>query len=231
MKYITWVVLVVGCGGGDRFSSEAATVAHPDAAFNREDVDQSGGSGGLDGSSDDGEAMSSSGAGGASSDAGSADSNSASSGGASGSGGAPGECSAGAAQCVDAQRQTCVGGLWIDNGAPCPGWCIDGACVDCKPGDRSCASDTQPRTCDASGSWAFDAACSGDKPWCAEGECFGLCCNAGAFQTDCNVNYLFQCFQGSPPAPSGDCTNLDQCTVGSQCLVPGSYSGTVRVCQ
>jgi hypothetical protein len=256
MKHMACVVLVlVGCGG-DQFSSETAITNDSDAAPNTSGgddggVQQSGGAGGSGASSvgglggsndtDAGGHVSSGGvepggSGGASTGGtSSGGSGAASSGGSSGSGGGTsGECDVGAVQCIGNQRQTCVGEVWLDNGAPCPGWCLNGACTDCKPGERSCASDTQPRTCNSSGSWAFDAACSGTKPWCDNGSCFGLCCNAGAYQTYCSASdepwhQVFSCYQGTPPVQTGNCANLDQCAVGSQCTT-NAYSGIVARC-
>jgi hypothetical protein len=233
--------ILVGCGS--EFSGRSV-----EEDGGREDAEgASGGSssdGAIDpGDSSDGASFGSGGIGGAGGSGGSESTGGSDigSGGSDGTGGAsestggssnPNECVVGVAQCVDAQRQTCVGGVWLDNGAPCPGWCINGACVDCKPGAKSCASDTQPRTCGASGSWSFDAACSGDKPWCDNGSCFGLCCNAGAFQTYCSDSgepwhKVFTC---GPSGQTGDCTSLNQCAAGSVCVVPGSYTGTIARC-
>jgi hypothetical protein len=97
------------------------------------------------------------------------------SGGASGSGGAPGECLTGETRCSGAQRQTCVSGIWLDNGAACEGWCLDGTCVECVPGSRACHGfifiDNQPKVCDATGAWVLGPECSGTTPLCREGVC------------------------------------------------------------
>jgi hypothetical protein len=99
----------------------------------------------------------------------------ASSGGSSGSGGSTsGECAVGAVQCVAAQRQTCVGGVWLDNGAACDGWCINGACVVCKPGERQCASKSQPQTCSTSRTWVSSTSCNTQNEMCSSGECAPL---------------------------------------------------------
>jgi hypothetical protein len=190
----------------------------------------SGGSGGHDAGQDAGGAVNTGGVPG--STGGSPAGGTSGSGGSSsgGTGGSPGECSTGAVQCVDAQRQTCIGGIWLDNGAPCPGWCIDGACTECRSGDRSCASATQPRTCGASGSWAFDAGCAGDKPWCSEGSCIGYCCLGGAFHVACDASNPWMCSEsGTDPTPSA-CSNPTQCPVGDLCVVQGGFTGTVEIC-
>lgn len=143
-----------------------------------------------------------------------------------GSGGDPDECAAGSVQCVGAQRQKCISGSWLDNGAPCPGWCLDGTCTACKPDARSCATDTRLQTCDATGAWALGAACVGPKPSCSDGVCFGLCCRGGSFSTPCDEANPWLCYQGTTPA--GDCASSDQCS--GVCIVPGGYQGTVERC-
>lgn len=244
MKHLAVALLCVGCGGdtfsNDRFEDVGEADSGSSVAGGARGSVSSGGSvtsdagsyeGGSGGSGVGGFAVVDSGAT-VEDDAGRVETPEAGVDGGSHDGSTDGsgavECANGDVQCVGAQRQTCIGGIWLDNGAACEGWCIDGACVECKPGDRSCASETQPRTCDASGSWAFDAACSGTEPWCEDGACFGLCCTGGSFQTYCSDSgepwhEIFSCGMS-------DCTNLDQCAVGSGCLVPNSYAGTIERC-
>ncbi len=193
MKHLIWALLCVNCGGGEfsaneheatsdgglggkpavGVTSDDASVAPDGAPF----VGGSGGVAGLDGS-------------GARDSGGSPDGNS-SAGGSSGSDGGSGECATSAVQCVGAQRQTCIGGIWLDNGAACDGWCLNGACVDCKPEDRSCTSRSQPQTCGASGSWVSDAACNiGQGIMCSAGECVSpgpSCTGTGLCGVECTA--------------------------------------------
>jgi len=151
--------------GGRAFVSDSMTPvsdAH-DGAIEPPAAGGSSGSGGSSSGGSDGSSGSSDGTGGT----------------ASGGTGGSGECTTGAVQCVDAQRQTCVGGLWLDNGAACAGWCLEGVCVDCKPGDRSCANRDQPQTCSARGSWAANGAvCTWPQQMCSAGACVSLGCGS-----------------------------------------------------
>lgn len=236
-KYLFFAIFCFACGG--EFAATGDEVAVDSGAV---ESGGDGGSGSMGGSLTAGNAGSDAGSGGvAITDAGHDGDVEASAGGepsegtdgASGSDapdGDPGECSAGDTQCVDTQRQTCIGGIWLDNGAPCPGGCVDGVCTECRPGSRSCASDTQPQVCDESGSWTPDVACSGGKPWCSEGSCMGYCCAAGASHVACNESNPWTCYQGSsPPVLAGDCSNPEPCTVGELCAT-GAFTGTVELC-
>jgi len=236
-------LLLVGCGNGDAFRVGlygTADAGPPladvqiDGGVSTEDVDAPSTGGASTGGASTGGAStggtSGRGTGGASTggaSTGGASTGGASTGGAS-TGGAAGDCTTAETQCIGAQRQKCVGGSWLDNGAPCEGWCLDGACVECKPGDRSCSTARQQTICDASGSWSLGVTCGGDKPWCGDGECYGICCkgNAVVFQP-CDSANLWTCWEGATQV--GTCTDLSQCEIGKACGTTG-FSGSIAVC-
>lgn len=140
-------------------------------------------------------------------DAGSVDTGSMDAGSMDDSGGADAGCKTGAVRCSEQQpqqRQTCISGVWLDNGAACSGACLDGACVECSPGSRSCASpfgSAETTVCDATGAWVSDSLCTGTTPVCAG---LGICwaCTAGAgLLCPFNAN----CSHGSCCKPDGSC--------------------------
>jgi hypothetical protein len=187
------IALVVAACGGDAFSSSSDEASGTGAAGTDGGLSSgaTSGSGASGGGSSSGSGGSSKGGSGGSSTGGHPDggttssggvepggsggttSGGTSSGGSSGSGGS-GECTPDAVQCVGDQRQTCVGGIWLDNGAACEGACLNGVCVDCEPGAGSCAGAAQPQTCSSSGSWSSGTTCSSAYTMCSSGECVSL---------------------------------------------------------
>jgi hypothetical protein len=248
MKKTIIAILLVGCGGSEFQPSEAVGVVGPQDAgassggvAGRAPIDagsetSSGGSEGgtpsIGGTAGSGGVPSTGGAAGTDGAVGGGGGGLASggsSGSGGGSGGGSGECSTGAVQCVDAQRQTCISGLWLDNGAPCPGWCLESACTECRPGDRSCASDAQPQTCNVIGAWVADAACP-QPEFCFDGACANLCCRGNVLTSHCTLENPFPCSNLSGWA--GDCTDSSQCVeaLGLGCIIPGAGTGIVEVC-
>lgn len=157
-----------------------------------------------------------------------------SSGGSSGSDAGFGGCATGAVRCSGAQPQTCVDGVWLANGSICSEAlpiCLEGTCVECDPGSRSCATQAQPRACDTSGTWALEAVCSDATPLCSAGACAGACCKfADDTVLSCDAAAPWQC----TGAQTFTCTNLGNCEVGSSpcsSSVDGLYGGSIIPCE
>jgi hypothetical protein len=108
--------------------------------------------------------------------------------------------------------------------------CLNGACVACSPGSKSCANATTPQTCAPSGSWAADPACAGSKQ-CFDWVCKDLCCRLaypnGTTQTIPCINGAWTC---TGAASTSLCTQTGQCTTGLTCTTSGTV-GLVGLCQ
>jgi hypothetical protein len=99
-------------------------------------------------------------------------------------------CVAGERRCQEGSypvMQTCsADGQWQST-KTCDFACRAGACVGgCDPGlRRRCrATGNVPQACDSSGTWVDEAACSGNTPYCATGQCVAACLNEGQ---DCSA--------------------------------------------
>lgn len=108
-----------------------------------------------------------------------------------------------------------TGGSPATGGAPTTGGLTGtgGAPPECAPGDKECASDTQPKTCDASGKWVLDAPCPEQTEQCSAGECVYLCCG----QSICKLGSVGYCSASSAGSPScaGGCYLGHACTFGT----------------
>jgi hypothetical protein len=90
-----------------------------------------------------------------------------------------------------------------------------GVCGVCKPGDVTCASNTQLTTCLADGSaWMNSMTCQS----CSNANCVALC-NAANFP-QCNGNTQVTCVSGSTvstPCGNGCCATTKMCNASATC--------------
>jgi hypothetical protein len=138
-------------------------------------------------------------------------------------------CATGDRQCVDSGHyQTCSGGAWTPTAAPFPACGTDlecwgpGRCTDCTPGQKDCATSTQPRTCNTEGAWANATACSNQT--CVNGTCQGVCTFNSTRCAGDGVSYE-RCNAAGQWEPGGQCVNqacVTGATVCSGVCTPGA---------
>lgn len=128
----------------------------------------------------------------------------------------PAACTTGAQRCDGVQRQSCAGGVWFDNGTPCPGWCVDGTCVACQ--DTPSAA----------------AACP-TGTFCNDGVCARLCCRRDSSTVvACSADDPWTCSrfhvdQGT--VQLGACTTPSNCDTATMCGGgAASFTGSIEVC-
>jgi hypothetical protein len=158
-----------------------------------------------------------------------------------------GVCAPGQVGCSGNAPESCnaMGGFTV--GSPCTNQtCVSGACQgSCAPGQTNCdATNNYTQTCNASGGWADNTACTPQNKTCMGGACVGSCapgqgqcttvlqpqfCDAGAWQsgTQCAVS----CGDGgvcNPPmcAAAADAAP-SQCPSGDNCCTdPTTYAAS-----